>query len=221
MILNHYTAEPFTFDAQRTYQQEPVGNGKPHGLWLSDDSGGNGWKDWCERENWGSLTHRTQFETNTSGNLILIDDEYSLNVFELLYSRELAPAGSGYSYRGIDWARVTERFDGIVIAPYRRIWPASVWYSAWDCDSACIWNQPRRDHPPQGGLMDPTDYDPRAEAIRQAAFKVATQLLDEEVAEHRRCAKAHHTATRWARIAMALCLFSTVLQLGTILGRLM
>lgn len=43
----------------------------------------------------------------------------------------------------IDWRRVAESYQGIVIAPYvwaRRHHLASGWYYAWDCASGCIWD---------------------------------------------------------------------------------
>jgi hypothetical protein len=41
----------------------------------------------------------------------------------------------------IDWPRVAERFDGVIIAPYQ--WKHRLelmWYYGWDCASGCIWN---------------------------------------------------------------------------------
>jgi hypothetical protein len=43
----------------------------------------------------------------------------------------------------IEWRKVAERFDGIIIAPYiwqRRLDLESSWYYSWDCASGCIWN---------------------------------------------------------------------------------
>jgi hypothetical protein len=43
----------------------------------------------------------------------------------------------------IDWYRVAEQYDGIIITPYiyeRRLTEYTTWYYSWDCASGCIWN---------------------------------------------------------------------------------
>ena len=45
--------------------------------------------------------------------------------------------------RMIQWDRVAERYQGIVITPYiwsRRLEPETHWYYPWDCASGCIWD---------------------------------------------------------------------------------
>ena len=41
----------------------------------------------------------------------------------------------------IDWPKVAERYDGIIIAPYQwsRRLDGPMWYYGWDCASGCVW----------------------------------------------------------------------------------
>jgi hypothetical protein len=44
-------------------------------------------------------------------------------------------------YPSIDWNKVAEEYQGIIIAPYR--WEHRLdmmWYYGWDCASGCIWD---------------------------------------------------------------------------------
>ena len=142
MSLYHYSAEPFTLDPSRVYEQLE-GYLKPHGLWLSVEEGtpdDHGWKQWCEGAEFslGSLEHRTRIALRDA-NILLIEDATSLDAFTRAY--QLSPCYDGDSR--IDWPRVVARYDGILIAPClweRRMTRHTFWYYRWDCASACIWN---------------------------------------------------------------------------------
>jgi hypothetical protein len=80
--------------------------------------------------------------------VIVLSD--SANILRLWCPADIDAFHEGYSvqdryYRPkIDWARVAEEYQGIIIAPYcwqRRLdGPAHSWYYGWDCASGCIWD---------------------------------------------------------------------------------
>ncbi|QGJ88866.1 hypothetical protein PBI_TEAMOCIL_11 [Microbacterium phage Teamocil] len=147
MILTHWSPQPFVLDRERTYSQEEFGNGKPRGLWLSDESD-LGWKEWCESEQWGvgTLAHSTQFEPVEDHGLLVITSVPDLRQFTALYCGHPVFRGTGGTSLGshwIDWERVAAKYTGIVISPYQ--WSARMdldmmWYYGWDVASACVWN---------------------------------------------------------------------------------
>lgn len=50
--------------------------------------------------------------------------------------------GTPFVYE-IDWKKVTEEYQGIIISPYiwqRRLAPHTMWYYGWDVASGCIWD---------------------------------------------------------------------------------
>ena len=154
--LYHYSAEAFVLDPHRTYVQERVESlpMKPNGLWLSvesDDEESFGWRDWCERENFGlpRLTHRTEVVLRPGANVLHLDEPGALIAFTRLYQRVV----HGISFCApIDWVAVARDYSGLVIAPYQ--WTLRLdlhWYYGWDCASGCIWDctaldQPRGDN---------------------------------------------------------------------------
>jgi len=147
MRLTHWSPEPFVLDRTRTYDQTEFGNGKPRGLWLSDEDD-YGWKEWCQSEEWGlgTLEHATEFELADSHGLCVISNVPDLRQFTSLYRGHPVFRGLGGTSLGshwIDWARVAEKYTGVLITPYH--WSARLdldarWYYGWDVASACIWN---------------------------------------------------------------------------------
>jgi hypothetical protein len=142
MEFSHYSAEPFEFDNTHVYEQESDGGfGKPHGFWLSVD-GPADWKEWCESNEWrmGALTTRTAFTVSPDANVRLITNHDELVAFDAEYG---SSARFSDTLRTIDWVRVANDYDGIIIAPY--LWSARLdfslfWYYGWDCASGCFWN---------------------------------------------------------------------------------
>ena len=110
---------------------------KPRGLWFSVDGNGDGWPEWCQAEGVEvPLSHKTEvvFRPNA-------------RVLELKGAKALDAFTQEYLLRGpalcIDWVRVEEKHDAIIIAPYvwrRRLSPKTPWYYCWDCASGCVWN---------------------------------------------------------------------------------
>ncbi len=113
---------------------------KPRGLWVSDDDCDDSWWNWCASEgfNEGRLSYAHEIEVAEAANLLIIQSENSIDGFTATFKR---PGTDEHDIFQIDWDRVREMHDGIVITPYvwsRRL--ALSWYYAWDCASGCIWN---------------------------------------------------------------------------------
>jgi len=140
MEFSHYWSEPFKFDNTRTYNQDDRGGyGKPRGFWLSVD-GPSDWKEWCESNEWRTeaLAFRMPFVVSPDANVLMITNSDELVAFDAEYGT----VDHGFIHN-IDWPKVAERYDGIVIAPYiwpYRLAPDFLWYYSWDCASGCFWN---------------------------------------------------------------------------------
>lgn len=119
---------------------------KPRGFWITDDSE-SCWREWCVGERFGleALTHKHEVVLDESGVLIL-RNEWELDDFtrEFRVYQWWGPDGDPRKYRDIciDWAKVAERYTGLIITPYqgsRRLHDGYSWYYTWDCASGCIW----------------------------------------------------------------------------------
>lgn len=137
MKLLHYSAEPFVFDPKHEYK-EPSYGFKPVGLWLSV-AGEDDWKAWCEGEKFGldRLKHASEVTLKPDANVLVIDTTDKLVAFDAKFRKTLDPL----TIRNIDWPKVKELYDGLIIAPYH--WSHRLdlmWYYGWDCASGVIWN---------------------------------------------------------------------------------
>jgi hypothetical protein len=144
MRLIHHSAEPFVFDPNHVYDKHEIAAavGKPRGLWVSDETGDDGWRSWCESEefNLAGLDHETEFVLAPGHNVLVIESPEALSAFDQEYNVGLHDR-SPFTILGIDWNRVAEDYDGIIITPYQ--WEhrfGLMWYYGWDCASGCIWN---------------------------------------------------------------------------------
>lgn len=146
MTLTHYTPNPFTLDRTRTYDQSDMTpNGKPRGLWLSDDQD-LGWADWCRdnRYETGRLAVKTQFRLSDQAKVRMLRDADAIRAFHAEFrGRPDMPEHLRLRDHFIDWPTVAGLYDGILITPYQwelRLDLDLIWYCGWDCASACIWN---------------------------------------------------------------------------------
>lgn len=148
MRLVKYTAEPLEFDPDYVYRDHEIASavGKPRGLWVSDEDD-HGWRDWCESEEWNlaGLAYETEFTLAPDANVLIISTDAEFKAFTAEYAAPLFRPDEYVSIRmyGIDWTKVAERYDGIIISPYRwesRFDIENFWYSGWDVASGCIWN---------------------------------------------------------------------------------
>lgn len=149
MNLSHYTKEPL-IEIRSTEQPGTVeGCGsqpKPFGLWLSVD-GEDDWAAWCRSEdfNLAGLGRRYRIYLKPDANILQLQS--SADIFSFTekydkpvdYGRHLGSRVGNY----IDWERLAQEYQGIVIAPYQwecRLHMQSNWYYSWDCASGCVWD---------------------------------------------------------------------------------
>lgn len=117
---------------------------KPNGLWVSVDEPDHdgeihGWKQWCEAESFGleNLRYRHRIVVRDPDALLWIVGAGELDAFEREYGLDQPYPRD----RTILWGAVSEKYPGVVIAPY--VWERrleKMWYYGWDCASGCIWD---------------------------------------------------------------------------------
>ncbi len=130
-------------DLKKMDSKQRAGGPKPTGLWYAV---GFGWLDFTTHEHtsfyqYDDAVHA--FEISLDGlNVLRITSYEELVKFEERYvmikQDDPYSVGKGWD---INWAEVSETYDGIEIAPY--IYKARMthkWYYGWDVASGCIWN---------------------------------------------------------------------------------
>ncbi len=139
--LVHYSANPLG----ELYSVDPAKKGrgwyKPNGLWVSVDGNGDGWKEWCVGED---------FNTKNLAIAHLIELAKDANILRLTSDADLFSFTKEYQILGerrydikINWVRIGQEYQGIIIAPYCwecRLDDRTFWYYGWDCASGCIWD---------------------------------------------------------------------------------
>lgn len=159
MILEHYSKGPLAWpprDYVQTNHKEGWGHPpKPEGLWVSVKGGDPDWPEWCESEDF-RLEHLavcTRVILADNANIRIVNGEAELATFDEQYGTDYAYGyGSSVAHRRIDWIKLAEDYDGLIIAPYvwacRLPWRTdepthryriSDWYYPWDCASGVIW----------------------------------------------------------------------------------
>src|SRR5579872_5717959 len=145
MRLVHYSKEIISLSDLHLDKQDITHNhfAKPSGFWVSDDDCEENWKSWCESEEFQveNLKYAHDVKLNTEANILYLRNANDIDKFSNLYSKKLC-FGSP-DLKKIDWAKVAQDFEGIIITPYiweRRFQTDAVWYYTWDCASGCIWN---------------------------------------------------------------------------------
>lgn len=150
MILYHYSYSPIGTVAPIYYEQEL--NQKPEGFWVScegiENDPGLSWRNFwiremeyttCEGEenrydNCCDFKHRIHLHNNI--NLLILNTVDKMEDFSYRYASQYNP------YR-VDWPRISENYQGILIYPYfmsLRLEVDFCWYYGWDCASGCIWD---------------------------------------------------------------------------------
>lgn len=150
---------------------------KPAGLWLSVE-GESSWEDWCREESFSdarSYTHKFHIELKETANILTITNKEQLDDFSRNYGRAPIP---GFTW--INWSKVSEKYDGIVIAPWIGGYgDPRHWYSGWDIASAAVWNLGAI----KTMVLDPSWKNPLIKAKVKAekpstSFPLATPTLD-------------------------------------------
>lgn len=132
MILTHFSsAETIQLEGRSYVQRDHF---KPTGLWVSDESVGSyGWSLWCAAEEYGIGPNAFSVVLADDSRVLTLTTPEAIKMFDSRYT-------NGDQY--IDWARVAERWQGILITPYQ--WSLRLsdvrWYYSWDCASGCIWD---------------------------------------------------------------------------------
>jgi hypothetical protein len=140
LTLEHYSRNSTPLDLAREHRRPwaPI-DMKPNGLWVSV-KGEFGWPEWCIGESWGTdtLRYRSIVKLVPDAPILMIENAAELDQFDETFGSPIIP-----HYRMIDWDRVAEFYQGIVITPYiwsRRLDGSCRWYYGWDCASGCIWD---------------------------------------------------------------------------------
>lgn len=133
-----------SLDLTRTYKQREF-DFKPNGLWYSLDTE---WMEWCEGNMRGWMRdHVIDFEVDLSKVLVLETPEHVIAFID----KYGIPLYSGTDMFGINWHRVISEYAGIEIRNYHKIkrsrkidfreyWMKTMWFSAWDVSSGCMWD---------------------------------------------------------------------------------
>ena len=116
---------------------------KPNGLWVSVPGGDPDWPEWCRGEDFAieKLIHCTRVELKPDAEIKLITNAAEIEAFDREYGTELQLSPE-FSHHVIDWHKVAQEYDGIIITPYlwsHRMKNGFMWYYGWDCASGCIW----------------------------------------------------------------------------------
>lgn len=135
----HFSSSPV--ETVRPVRQEP-GHTKPSGLWLSDESGDDGWRSWCLAEDFrlDQLDVAHEVILRSDANVLALSGAGDLDEFTTRFG---VLERFGLKYHRIDWPAVAELYHGILVTPYiweRRLTGHTFWYYGWDCASGCIWN---------------------------------------------------------------------------------
>jgi hypothetical protein len=143
MRLVHFSAEPLGEIVSIPQELRGKGMFKPIGLWVSVEGIGDGWREWCEAEHFAldRLTVETEIILAPKARILRLSSPDDIDAFSEEWRGPPRPYLDGSML--IDWPRLAENYQGIIIAPYiweRRLSDDCRWYYAWDCASGCIWD---------------------------------------------------------------------------------
>lgn len=140
--LSHYCSEPAVVMEPR---EQDLADMKPLGLWVSVD-GEMDWPSWCLAEHFSrgeDLRFQHRVTLAPDHRVLHLSSGISLRWLTNKYpDHKYRELGLGSNFR-LDWRRLAQDHDGLVISPY--LWECRLdhdvfWYYGWDCASGCIWN---------------------------------------------------------------------------------
>jgi hypothetical protein len=160
----HYSGTPdqiVMYDTDYSDCKGKMGRFKPIGLWITPYGQEDNWFEWATGEDFRveELNFTHDVELAVGANILRISSVEGLDAFSQEYAIDaFADNPSRYhdgtpmeSWMYCDWARLAQKYDGIIISPYQ--WERRLarydavnnktrtdWYYSWDCASGCIWN---------------------------------------------------------------------------------
>ena len=146
----HYSDEPLNkLDDVPTKEQSENGP-KPRGIWFSV---GEDWVNWLKDSHFDMHPDfpwhkQTALVLKKKAKVLRISNAKQMDSFTKKYYGvdEYLPDINTPKWKPgqmINWQRVAQDYDGIIIAPYigsRRLEPHTMWYYGWDVASGCVWN---------------------------------------------------------------------------------
>ena len=146
MKLVHYSPCPLTLDMIKPRGQggDTFRSDKPRGLWVSDNDDDTSWPVWCHGAGFRLKNLRWAYRVTLKpdAKILHIDDAEGLRRFDQIFGFYPPNWPPGlHSHFHIDWVKIAEWYDGILITPY--LWSMRLdlmWYYSWDVASGCIWN---------------------------------------------------------------------------------
>ena len=122
---------------------------KPRGFWVSCETGiknDTSWEKWCKIEGYSPerLKYKHEIKLNEKAHLKTIKSPEEIQQFTNQYLENPLPTIPQLKFcTAINWTKVSEVYDGILIYPYQwsmRLNDECFWYYPWDCASGCIWD---------------------------------------------------------------------------------
>jgi hypothetical protein len=152
--LRHYSHTVVKLDTDYDYRPQRADDMKPIGFWVTTP-GEDDWPTWCKSEDF--RLHALHFEHEVTlkptANVRVIRGLDELDAFaeehrtpfdEYHWSDAMGwsqYAQDGYYRRNyLDWTRIKQHYDGVIITPYLWARRDLMWYYGWDVASGCIWN---------------------------------------------------------------------------------
>ncbi len=147
MKLIHYSPEIIEYLEPITYDQNLSWRSKPIGLWVSveHENSDMNWKEWCEGESFQleNLKYAHEITLKKDATIFYIKTPEELFSFTREYPYSTRTYDIEYDTYKLNWNKISEEYQGIIITPYLwecRLSIESSWYYCWDCSSGCIWD---------------------------------------------------------------------------------
>lgn len=142
--LRHYSREPVERLWPASVYRFPRPS-KPGGFWVSVDDNSEGWREWCNEQQFEveHLAYAYKITLKNDARILYITTDAELHTFTEQYKSDHKLNLHSDFVHAIDWPRLAEKYQGIIITPY--LWRSrndfrTFWYYGWDCASGCIWD---------------------------------------------------------------------------------
>ena len=140
MKLLHHASAEFQLEP-RVYEQKI--DHKPMGFWIDAQAGDElTWKRYIDQYEDGLSTRATyKIGLDLNAKIRVLSNKMDMKAFTSEYG-QFSPFDPEYC-GDIDWKRVAEEYQGILIAPFISECeedPEYTWYWTWTISSGCIWD---------------------------------------------------------------------------------